>query len=353
MSEVKLLRYDAACKALAAVVRVDEAKTIKDKAEAIRAYARQAKNPKLEADAWEIRKRAEDKLGELSAALEKAPPGPTSKKLVPSGGKKLKAQALQDAGISTSAAQRYERFNKLAPKEKERRIAQGRAAIEAGRSAADKIVHENDKAANRAARETELAAKIVAMPDKRYGVIYADPPWRFEPYSRDTGMDRAADNHYQTMPLDNIKQLEIPAADDCILFLWATSPMLPEALDVMHAWGFVYKSHFVWVKDRLGTGYWTRNKHELLLIGTRGDIPAPAPGHQYESVITAPVARHSSKPFVMHEMIEEMFPNLPRIELFARDRFDGWDAWGNEVVSATEENDANDNKEDRNVSVQG
>src|SRR5215470_1092019 len=105
---MKLVKYDAACRAIAAAKSVDEAKTIKDKAEALRAYARQAKNPQLEADAWEIRKRAEDKLGELSAALDKASPGPTSNKLVPIAGKKLKAQALKAAGISTSAANRYE-----------------------------------------------------------------------------------------------------------------------------------------------------------------------------------------------------------------------------------------------------
>jgi N6-adenosine-specific RNA methylase IME4 len=182
----------------------------------------------------------------------------------------------------------------------------------------------------RAAKETALGE--AQQSSGQYGVIYADPPWRFEPYSRDTGMDRAADNHYPTMGLDDLLVLPVPAASDAVLFLWATVPMLPEALDVMAAWGFTYKSQFVWVKDRIGTGYWTRNQHELLLVGTRGDIPAPAPGEQFSSVIAASVGEHSVKPPVFAEMIEEMFPNLPAIEMFARAPRLGWTVWGNEAV---------------------
>lgn len=190
-----------------------------------------------------------------------------------------------------------------------------------------------DKRERRAARERELGQQQRALPDKRYGVIYADPPWRFTPYSEETGMDRAADNHYPTMDIAAIEALTPPAADDAVLFLWATAPMLPEALAVMKAWRFTYKSHFVWVKDKAGTGYWTANMHELLLVGTRGSIPAPAPGEQYESAIGARRGQHSAKPFAFREIIEEMFPTLPRIELFARERFAGWDAWGNEVAA--------------------
>jgi N6-adenosine-specific RNA methylase IME4 len=181
----------------------------------------------------------------------------------------------------------------------------------------------------RAAREAELGDAQAAL-SGRYGVIYADPPWRFEPYSRETGMDRAADNHYPTMTLDDIRSLPVPAADDAVLFLWATSPMLPEAIEVMTGWGFTYKSHFIWVKDRIGTGYWSRNRHELLLVGTRGEIPAPAPGEQFVSVINAAAGEHSAKPAAFAEMIEEMFPSLPAIELFARGPRLGWDVWGNE-----------------------
>lgn len=168
----------------------------------------------------------------------------------------------------------------------------------------------------------------------QYGVIYADPPWRFEPFSRETGMDRAADNHYPTMTLEDIKALPVPAADDCVLFLWATVPMLPQALEVMVAWDFAYRSHFIWEKGELGTGYWNRNCHEVLLVGTRGDIPAPGPGSQYASIIEAGAGEHSAKPFAFREAIEDMFPTLPRLEMFARESWDGWDSWGNEVIDA-------------------
>ncbi len=108
--------------------------------------------------------------------------------------------------------------------------------------------------------------------------------------------------------------------------------MLPQALEVASAWGFAYKSDFVWVKDRAGTGYWSRNRHEFLLIGAKGHVPAPAMGTQWPSVIEAPVGRHSEKPAAVYELIESYFPTLPKIELHARGRFRlGWDHWGNEA----------------------
>jgi N6-adenosine-specific RNA methylase IME4 len=144
-------------------------------------------------------------------------------------------------------------------------------------------------------------------------------------------MDRAADNHYPTMRVQEIARLQVPAADNCVLFLWATAPMLREALQLMDAWGFTYRSNCVWAKDKPGTGHWFRNRHEHLLVGVKGQIPAPAPGEQYESVIEAAVGRHSEKPQDFAEMIEKMFPSTPRVELFARATRSGWDVWGNEV----------------------
>lgn len=186
----------------------------------------------------------------------------------------------------------------------------------------------------RESNERSLSEKIVALPDKKYGVILADPEWRFEPWSRETGLDRAADNHYSTSGTQVIASRDVPsiAAKDCVLFLWATVPMLPQALAVMGAWGFDYRSNFVWVKDRIGTGYWNRNAHELLLIGVRGNVPAPAPGTQWNSAIDAPVGRHSEKPETFLDLIEVYFPTLPKIELNRRGPpRPGWDAWGNEA----------------------
>jgi N6-adenosine-specific RNA methylase IME4 len=190
-------------------------------------------------------------------------------------------------------------------------------------------------------REKELAEKFLALPDKKYGVIMADPPWRFKPRSRETGLDRSADNHYPTVEttaaIGALVNMDTIAADDCVLALWATVPMLPDAIELMEIWGFKYKSHIAWFKlcgddtVALGTGYWFRNSHELLLFGTRGDPMPPAPGQQCGSVIEAVRGRHSQKPDAAYEVIEAYWPRLPRIELNARCERRGWDRWGNEA----------------------
>lgn len=194
------------------------------------------------------------------------------------------------------------------------------------------------KGQRREEREADLADRIAALPTQKFGVILADPEWRFEPWSRETGLDRSADNHYPTSCLEVIKSRDVAsiAAPDCILFLWATVPMLPHALSVMEAWGFDYRSHCVWIKDRIGTGYWFRNKHELLLVGVRGNIPAPAMGTQWDSAQgPTMVQSHSQKPDDFLMMIEAYFPTLPKIELNRRgEARKGWEAWGNEVVAS-------------------
>jgi N6-adenosine-specific RNA methylase IME4 len=194
-------------------------------------------------------------------------------------------------------------------------------------------IEQTRKATARAVKEELLGRSIAALPQQKFGVILADPPWRFEPYSRETGMDRAADNHYPTLgDIPSMADVSQIAADNCVLFLWATVPILPHALLTMLAWGFEYRSHFIWAKDRIGTGYWNRNKHELLLLGVKGSVPAPAMGTQWESVIEAAVGRHSEKPEIFLELIERYFPTLPKIELNRRGPArPGWSAWGNEV----------------------
>lgn len=196
------------------------------------------------------------------------------------------------------------------------------------------------KKVKRAEIEQSTAAKIVALPAKKYGVIYADPEWKFKAFSEET-TNHGPQDHYSVSETEDIAQRDIQsiAHSDCVLFLWATVPMLPDALKVMEAWGFEYKSQIVWVKDRSGTGYWTRNKHEILLIGTRGRPTCPAPGENPESVIVAPVGAHSEKPERFAEIIECLYPNIPKIELNRRGPArHGWDAWGaeSETVEDTE-----------------
>ena len=209
--------------------------------------------------------------------------------------------------------------------------------VDEGERVSMDLLKAGDKAQRRAEREASLAKVTEALAERighgLYNVILADPPWRFDPYSRETGMDRAADNHYPTESVESIAALNVAeaAAPDCVLFLWATAPMLPEALQVMQAWGFEYKSQIIWVKNRIGTGYWARNKHELLFIGTKGAVPAPSPGSQPNSTIEADVLEHSKKPEEFYKIIEGLFPTVPKLEMFARTQRDGWDVWGNEA----------------------
>jgi N6-adenosine-specific RNA methylase IME4 len=203
----------------------------------------------------------------------------------------------------------------------------------------DAKARQESKRRSREARERNLATAIRALPGERYGVIYADPPWRFEPRSRITGMDRAADNHYPTMTTAAIEALDVGslAAPDCALFLWATAPMLVNALDVMATWGFGYRTHMVWDKVKLGTGYWFRGRHELLLLGARGQPPAPAPGTQAQSLLSIARSKHSAKPDQFAGLIENYYPTVPKIELFRRGPpRKGWSSWGAETTEAAE-----------------
>jgi N6-adenosine-specific RNA methylase IME4 len=194
-----------------------------------------------------------------------------------------------------------------------------------------------EKKERRQEREAELGARQRALPSTKYGVILADPEWEFTAWSEETGMDRAPDNHYPTSSTDVIASRPVGdiAADDSILLLWATAPRLPDALQVMAAWGFEYVTHAIWAKDRAGAGrgpgYWFTGEHELVLLGKRGKIPAPAQGTQFRSLFHAPVGEHSEKPANIHEVAEAYFPSLPKIELNARARREGWDAWGLEA----------------------
>jgi len=349
MADTKLVFYNNARKALAACVRKDEAATLRNKAIAMEVYARQAKDSELIAMATEIRKRAERRLGELMAEERKA--GKLAKGGGPGRGKKGKNRvakrpgfpALAEQGIDKHLADRARKAAALPEREFEKAVNKAvRVAVAATEN--DKAVIAEARAERhakkqeaRAAKERDLAAKISALPDKKFAVVLADPPWRWEAWSK-KGLDAtSADNHYPTGELDEIKGLDISsiAANDCVLFLWATVPMTPHALEVMQAWGFKYVSHFVWVKDRTGTGYWNRNQHELLLIGTRGNIPAPAEGSQFPSVIEAPVGKHSEKPEAAFTIIETYYKALPKIELYRRCKARrGWAAWGNEAIAA-------------------
>lgn len=190
----------------------------------------------------------------------------------------------------------------------------------------------------------------MTLPSKRYNIIYADPPWRFETYS-EGGKEKSPDKHYNCMNIEDIYNLPVQdiTNEDCMLFIWVTFPLLQEGFETIKRWGFSYKTcAFVWVKTKKtysinqssflpedsfesfwGLGYWTRSNAELCLLAKKGSISRQSKSvHQ---LIYDPVREHSRKPDSTRDKIVELVGDLPRIELFARQRHNGWDAWGNEI----------------------
>jgi len=168
----------------------------------------------------------------------------------------------------------------------------------------------------------------VPLPEGVFDIICGDPPWRYDFSETDS---RAIENQYPTMTVEEIKELKIPSADNAVLFLCATAPKLREALEVMEAWGFEYKTHAIWDKVSIGMGYWFRGQHELLLVGTKGEFSPPPPESRVSSLIVEKRMGHSKKPTLFYEIIERMFPDGSCLELFARDHREGWQQWGNEI----------------------
>ncbi len=175
---------------------------------------------------------------------------------------------------------------------------------------------------------------------KKYRVILADPPWSYNDKSKSHG--GGAESHYPCMSTKDICNLKIPSADNAILFLWTTFPQLEEALKVIKAWGFVYKTlGFNWYKKNikidsmfLGMGYWTRSNSEYCLLATKGHPKRQSTG--VFQIVEHPRMKHSQKPNIIRDKIVELIGDLPRIELFAREKTKGWDVWGNEVESDIE-----------------
>ena len=171
--------------------------------------------------------------------------------------------------------------------------------------------------------------------DKKYQVIYADPPWSYDNKSLNRG---GAERHYKTMANDELCRLDINKItdDNCVLFMWATFPKIKDALELIDAWGFTYKTNaFTWVKRNKkspswfwGMGRWTRSNAEICLLAVKGKPKRVDMG--VHSVIDSPIMEHSKKPPETRDSIVRLCGDVPRIELFARQHFDGWDCWGNE-----------------------
>jgi N6-adenosine-specific RNA methylase IME4 len=186
--------------------------------------------------------------------------------------------------------------------------------------------------AERQKHRTDLVerANQASLPTGKYRVIYADPPWA---YGNNLPPDSTQPtDHYPAMPLDAICDLDVRELRDenAVLFLWATSPLLPEALEVIRAWGFTYKTSFVWDKVAHNVGHYNSVRHELLLVATYG-VCTPDVPTLFDSVITEERSEHSRKPETFRHIIDTIYPYGDRIELFARRAVDGWKAFGNEL----------------------
>ena len=173
---------------------------------------------------------------------------------------------------------------------------------------------------------------------RKFNILYADPPWK---YQRNK-VQGAAERHYPTMSIEQLCALDVEKITDenCVLFLWSTFPFLPEALRLIKAWGFTYKTTaFVWLKQNrknkdwfFGLGFWTRGNAEIYLLATKGKPKRKSA--KISQLIISPIDKHSKKPNIVREKIVELMGDLPRIELFARQTTPGWEVFGNEVKSS-------------------
>lgn len=171
---------------------------------------------------------------------------------------------------------------------------------------------------------------------ERYSILYADPCWNYdgrEQHNKVTG-NKSVKDHYNTMTLTELKQLRVQDITDtnALLFLWTSSPHLPQAIELMTHWGFEYKTiAFVWDKQRLNPGYYTMSQCEICLVGKKGNIPSPRGARNIHQFLSQQRTRHSEKPAEIRDRITQMFPTQKKVELFARQKVEGWDCWGNEV----------------------
>ena len=178
--------------------------------------------------------------------------------------------------------------------------------------------------------------------DKKYNIIYADPPWKykqkqinFQHYNKGKKYINSVEEHYRTMSrkeLEDMREvIQKIAKNDCLLFMWATCPNLDIAIDLGKSWGFEYKTvAFVWDKQRTNYGFYTLSQCELCLIFKKGKIPKKQTNN-VKQLLSKHVGKHSSKPEEIRNRIDAMFSKQERIELFARQEVEGWDCWGNEV----------------------
>lgn len=234
------------------------------------------------------------------------------------------------AGVSDNTIAKVEKIEANATPETKEALRRGEMSI----NQAFREIQKNDQKAKREEAIQEQITKPktsnhidIYSTDKKYRVIYADPPWSYND-KQDTAYLGGAVKHYPTMPLDDICSIPVPAAKEAVLFLWTTSPMLEDSFKVINAWGFKYKSSFIWDKVLHAMGHYNSVRHEFLLIATRGSCTPDVP-KLIDSVVSIERTEHSRKPKEFRDIIDTLYPIGDRLEMFAREAPDGWDVWGN------------------------
>jgi N6-adenosine-specific RNA methylase IME4 len=233
------------------------------------------------------------------------------------------------------------------PADEQRRVVEAADPAKAARTEISR--HNRDERLEEIVRAGGTASPAL-IKGRKFSLLYADPPWQFDVWSRETGLEKCPDQHYPTMTVEEICALPISdlVADTALLFLWITVPKLNRMDEIFRAWGRIicddpeygiikrpwkYVSNYNWDKINIGPGRWNRNQHEHLLIARIGDVPAPLPADRARSNYSEASTEHSAKPDYFAELIERQFPTLPKIELFRRGPArPGWEAWGNESV---------------------
>lgn len=321
-----LLCLADACRALAEAKQIEEVIDLRDRAQAVQHYMRQRGESALAMlDAAELKLRAERRLGELLAEMPKHPGGR------PTENQSHDVTGLSGLGIGRMDSSRWQKLASIDDEKWEEHIALKRQEGELTTAGALRLAKELQQPGKRDDPVVENGCTVddlhaLAASGKRFGCIYADPPWRY-----DNQATRAStDNHYQTMAVEEIAALPIKelAAESSHLHLWTTNAFLFDCPRIMEAWGFDYKGMYVWCKPQIGIGNYWRVSHEILLLGTRKNCPfqehdAPSWG-QFDR------GRHSAKPEQIRHIIERVSPG-PRLELFGRLAVDGWTVWGNEI----------------------
>lgn len=326
---MQLIHFEKAKRELELATSIDEVKELRDKAEALRLYMKQAdQSLVMQNQCAEIKVRAERRAGEiLKVSGRKQGERDNIQRF---HNATFEVPKLEDIGITKSQSSRWQDIAKIPEPVFEQHIARATASGELTSAGLLKLSKKFKSPGDKAQEKYETCdiddLNELIISGRKFRCIYADPPWRY-----DNQATRAStDNHYATMSVQDIKAL--PVGDLCDiqahLHLWTTNAFLFKCREILDAWGFEYKSVFLWVKPQMGIGNYWRVSHEFLVLGVKGGLEFQ--DRSQMSWLQAPRTRHSSKPEEVRAIIEKVSPG-PYLELFGRKMREGWVTWGNEI----------------------